>query len=284
MGVRELRTIETIIAGGTTPEQVRWALKQGRWTRIINGVFGRGPEEVSALDLARATALKTGGVVRRLSAAALLDFDGIEAGAIDVAILRAGRSRLAGVHRVTALPDWMVAHQVRCTPGAQTLFDIARFVDDDTWEQALEFCLRMSHVAPHEIPDMWDGPSEAARRIRRVVAARGGLEIPHTDSILETLAVQLLRANDLPTPIRQHRLVNDLGQSRYIDLCWPELGIFLELDGQGHRHQPVYDATRQNEITRMTGWRCIRLTWEQVRLRPTVTAHEMRELLAPLVR
>lgn len=84
--------------------------------------------------------------------------------------------------------------------------------------------------------------------------------------------------------MRQFRLVNEHGRARFIDLCWPELGIFLELDGQGHKEQPVYDASRQNEITRLTGWRCIRLTWDQVHNWPDVTASEMRELLVTVVR
>jgi hypothetical protein len=30
-----------------------------------------------------------------------------------------------------------------------------------------------------------------------------------------------------------------------VDFCWPDLGLFLELDGQGHKDQPVYDVAAQ---------------------------------------
>lgn len=38
------------------------------------------------------------------------------------------------------------------------------------------------------------------------------------------------------------------GLQTLIDLAWPELGIFIELDGQHHEDQPVYDASRETAI------------------------------------
>ena len=63
--------------------------------------------------------------------------------------------------------------------------------------------------------------------------------------LLETLAVQLFRDNGLPTPTRQVTVINRHGTFvARVDLAWPELGVFVELDGQGHAGQPVYDASR----------------------------------------
>ena len=52
--------------------------------------------------------------------------------------------------------------------------------------------------------------------------------------------VQLIRAAGLPTPTRQFvvRDTGDLFVAR-VDLAWPELGIFIELDGEHHKDQPV---------------------------------------------
>ena len=277
--MRRLWTAKELAAKGVTRSRIKWQLRQGKATLLIRGVYGAGPEPASALDVARATAFATGGVMRRTNAAAAFDFDGVACGGPDVAVGHLCRSRLPGVHRVSRLPDAVLLHQVNVTPAAFTLLDLAGYVDDDRWEQALEFCLRKSYIAPYEVCEVADGSSESARRIRRVISARGGLDAPHTDSMLETLAIQLFRKQGLPTPVRQYRVINADGRSRFVDLCWPDLGVFLELDGQGHKDQPVYDAQRQNEITRLTGWRCVRLTWDQVVTNPAASARELLGIL-----
>jgi very-short-patch-repair endonuclease len=38
-----------------------------------------------------------------------------------------------------------------------------------------------------------------------------------------------------------------------VDLCKPEIGLFLELDGQHHKDQPVYDARRETAVVAATG-------------------------------
>ena len=91
------------------------------------------------------------------------------------------------------------------------------------------------------------------------------------------------RDASLPTPTRQYP-VFDPQTGRLIarlDLCWPEVGAFLELDGQQHMDQPVYDARRQTEVTAITGWRCGRLTWDELTLWPAATARLLAELLSP---
>ena len=46
--------------------------------------------------------------------------------------------------------------------------------------------------------------------------------------------VQLARnVEGLPAPVRQHVLSSRAGNFvAQIDLCWPELGLFIELDGE----------------------------------------------------
>jgi very-short-patch-repair endonuclease len=87
----------------------------------------------------------------------------------------------------------------------------------------------------------------------------------------------------LPTPTRQVRIF-DPREQRYVarvDLCWPDLGVFLELDGQQHEDQPVYDAVRQNLVVKLTRWHPMRLTWEQVTRWPASALSELRALLIP---
>ena len=65
-----------------------------------------------------------------------------------------------------------------------------------------------------------------------------------------------------------------------LDVSWPELGGFLELDGLGHRGQPVYDATRESAVVNATGWLPNRMTWREAYNTPTWAARRMTEFLA----
>lgn len=120
-----------------------------------------------------------------------------------------------------------------------------------------------------------------AARVRRVVAARGGLDAPATESLLETLMVQLIRAvPNLPAPQRQVNVYNRNGRFvARVDLAWPALGLFIELDGQQHPGQPEYDASRQTAITATTGWLCGRFTWREVTTAPNATRRRLIDLL-----
>ena len=63
-----------------------------------------------------------------------------------------------------------------------------------------------------------------------------------------------------------------------VDLSWPELGLFLELDGQHHAGQPVYDARRETAVVARTGWLPGRFTRHEVVVIPTTTARRLTAL------
>lgn len=93
---------------------------------------------------------------------------------------------------------------------------------------------------------------------------------------------RLFRASDvpgLPPPTRQLDIYDRYGQFvARVDLCWPELGLFIELDGQHHKGQPTYDAIRQTRVTEVTGWRCGRFTWGEVARYRRITTRRLAAL------
>lgn len=278
--MRELRTTARVVATGNSRHTIAWAKQAGRWTAIIRGVVGRGPEPPSKLDIARATALATNGVAVGLAAGEILGFDGVKCDGPEVVVAR-GSAKRTGVRRISELPRYRVVEGVRCLPPAETLFVLAARLDDVLFEQAVEFCLRNRHVTPDELLEWAQGNSVGARRVSRVLKLRGGVLVPATGSLLETLAVQLMRKDpSIPTPTRQLTIYDEHGNFvGQPDLCWPELGLFLELDGQDHKDQPVYDARRQTRITIATGWRCGRMTWDEVHNNPVATLRQLAELV-----
>jgi hypothetical protein len=278
--MRKLRTAADLMAArGWSDERIRTAVSNGRITRVIRGVYGSGAEPPTPLDVQRATALVTGGVCDAVLTAQLQDWDGVERWGPHVLVGKTKSGKRGWTRRVKALPaERVTVGQVQCVTPAVALRELAAILDDDHWEQALEYCLRKRLVTTTEIAE-WHHA-----RVRRVLQTRGGLLVPPTESLLETLAVQLIRRDpSIPTPMRQVSIYdangNFVGRP---DLCWPELGIFIELDGQGHKDQPVYDANRQTRIVIATGWRCGRFTWDQVHDFPEATLRDIAALLVPI--
>lgn len=259
-----MRRLFTSAGSGLTSNALRWGEQTGAWVRVQRGVYAEGPEPATALDRERAQVLGADGTARGALVGVLLGLDSVR---LDGMPLRKGR---------LIDDDTTVIGGVRCVSALQALVDLAARLDDDTWEQALESALR-KHVVTFGAFDELPGNVPGVRRIRRVIARRG--DVPPTESLLETLMVQLIRSvPGLPEPVRQHRVTwSDGAFVARVDLCWPELGVFIELDGQGHKDQPVYDAHRQTAVVAATGWLVARFTWREVTRAPTTC---VRRLLA----
>src|SRR5207253_4596048 len=92
--------------------------------------------------------------------------------------------------------------------------------------------------------------------------------------------VQLARTiAGLPDPVRQLRIEDAYGQFvARVDLAWPDVGLFIELDGEHHKDQPVYDARRETAVVAATGWLCGRFTWTEVVRFPKTTARRVDTL------
>ncbi len=228
-------------------------------------MYGEGPDEPSALDHAVAEVLARDAVASGGLAGVLHGLDGVRLDGHPV------RRRMLPAERTVEFGG------IRCTDGLQTMVDLAAVVGDLAWEQALESALRKGLVSIAAIeallPELGRSRVPGTARIRRVLGLRPRDALP-TESLLETRMVQLIRTvPGLPAPVRQ--LV--VGSAR-VDLAWPDLGLFVELDGQQHADQPVYDARRETAVVAATGWLCGRFTWTEVVRLPVSTGRRLGEL------
>lgn len=133
---------------------------------------------------------------------------------------------------------------------------------------------------------MWNWPGTlSAEIILRL--ANGKVE-----SVGEGRTLYMLWKQNLPTPEAQH-VIHDLSgrEIHRVDFAWPELGVFLEFDGkvkyekylrEGERPSDVVvrEKRREELICRLTGWRCIRITWADLE-HPQRTAAQIRSVLFP---
>src|SRR5436190_17054405 len=277
--MRRLFTTAEANDRGLSRAALRWGERTGRWRRIDINVYAEGPEPPSALDAARAAALATGGIAGGCVAGVLLALDAVELRGPDVSV-PLGRNGRPGFRRRTVSPEHVVRIEgIACTDGPQTLIDLAAALDDLRWEQALESGLRKRLLSIDDLVS-WPARVRGMSRVRRVLALRRPAGAPPTESLLETLMVQLARTvPGLGPPVRQLEVFDEHGQFvARVDLAWPELGLFIELDGQQHLGQPVYDARRETAVVAATGWLCGRFTWTEVVTLPNSTARRLAAL------
>ena len=96
------------------------------------------------------------------------------------------------------------------------------------------------------------------------------------ESVGESRTALMLRGSGIPTPIPQYEIHDERGRLvARVDFAWPELGAFLEFDGRVKYErlrrdgEDVVDTVlrekkREELICRLTGWRCIRVTWDDL--------------------
>jgi hypothetical protein len=256
--MRRLFTVEEARARGLTRAALRWGERRGRWRRIDRQVYAEGAGAPDEIDVARGRVLATGGTASGRIAAILHGLDAVTR--LDTKPLR---------RRVLPEERTVVVDGIRCTDGLQTLADLAADLSDSEWEQALESALRkrLTTLAELEaaLPELGRSRTRGVGRMRRVLERRPE-GAPATESMLETRMVQLARGIDcLPEPTRQREVFDREGAFvARVDLCLPELGLFIELDGQHHEAQPVYDARRETAVVAATGWLPGRFTWHEV--------------------
>jgi hypothetical protein len=266
--MRRLFTVEEARAKGITSSALRWGVRTGRWSLVESGVYAVGADAPTGLERAAGAVLRTGGVASGTLGGLLLELDSVGPlrGSI-ITVGPTGNGRRRGVRRRKLPPDRIVVvNGIPCTNGLQTLVDLAAVVDDATWEQMLESGLRKKLTTIGEIEAaLATRRIRGAARIRRVFALRRP-DAPPTESLLETLMVQLAReVPGLAPPARQVVVCHSDGRFvARVDLAWPQLGLFIEIDGEHHLGQPVYDASRETAVVAATGWLCGRFTWTEV--------------------
>ena len=115
---------------------------------------------------------------------------------------------------------------------------------------------------------------------------------PRIESVGETRTFFCCYRHGLPMPEPQYEILAANGRIvARVDFAWPDLGVFLEFDGRikyekllrdGERASDVVlrEKAREAMICRLTGWRCIRVTWAEL-ANPARLAARIRAELFP---
>jgi hypothetical protein len=278
--VRRLFTRAELLAEGRTRGELRYGKDRELFVQVIHGIYAEGPAPPTPFDIALARMRRSGSPTWGLVAARLYDLDAVHDLDPPDEVRRRRVADSGG--------DARVVRGVVCISPLQVMLDLATFLDDDRWEQANESALHKKLFSIDEeralLSELTERRTPGVDRIRRVLALRPE-GAPPTESRLETIAIQLARkAEGVPEPTRQHVVNNRYGDFvARVDVSWPELGGFLELDGLGHRGQPVYDATRESAVVNATGWLPNRMTWREANITAWAT-RRMSEFIAQVRR
>ncbi len=177
-----------------------------------------------------------------------------------------------------AVDDRTMVAGLPVTSVLRTIMDVARHATLDEAVVVADSALRMGVLSRHQLAQAVDATAgPRARRIRRALL----LVDESSGSALETRARVLMHLAALPAPVPQLVIRDEKGQFvARVDFAFVAARVVVELDGFAfHRDRDSYrtDRAKANELARL-GWRLVRLTWEDVVLRPDWVIELLRDL------
>jgi hypothetical protein len=113
---------------------------------------------------------------------------------------------------------------------------------------------------------------------------------PRIESVAESRAWHLFWRERIPRPQPQVEVYDEAGHLvGRVDFAWPGQGVFAEIDGNAKyllKRRPgetleaflLREKRREEAICQVTGWICIRITWEDL-ARPRLLARRIRKIL-----
>lgn len=276
--------------GMLTPEQLRWRVNSGRWQRPCPGVFVTHSGPLTGDDELWTGLLWAGdgAALAGLSAARLDGFTGFADDRIHVLLPHSRQVRKAPpglpvcLHRSRSFSASDV-HPARTPPRtriARSLVDAAAWMPTDRGAQAvLAAGVQQRMVRPADLSAV---VARNPRLRRRAIIVSTLNDISGGAEALSEIDFNRLvvRAFGLPEPNRQQARHDSHGRRRWLDVCWDEAGVVVEVDGIHHVDTGEWwdDMDRENGI-KLEGHLVLRFTAFVVRYRPDYVAAQIRKAL-----
>jgi len=259
------------VADGTLTREGRWLVLDSRWP-TVNDTEARWKHELYKALCSCSPRCRAGAVAFRRTAACLWGLDGVEPGAVELAVTT-GRPQSGRFFRVRSLApaDCQRLDDLAVTSVSRTLIDLGQVLCCDLIERAVESALRNGYTSVGNLRDAvaaLPANQRGTRSLRRLLASRPD-GTPPTDSDAETLFLQLARRTGLPEPRRQFVVPTIEGQFR-TDFAWPSRRLAVEVDGAATHASSralTKDLRRQNRLLLSlapTGWSLLRFTWDDL--------------------
>lgn len=245
---------------GLSKRQIDTRIDSQRWELVQHDVYrvNGAPRTWHGDLLAACWAGGFRAVASRRSAAALHALPGGRRDLVEITCPRWRRARHDGliVHETKALDpvDLTVVSGIAVTTPARTLFDLGGVCRAGLVELALENALRRGLVSEVELVATVRRLSRSGRPggpvLRQLLLARAPKQRP-TESEMETLLLQALRAHGLPAPIPQHQVWQGSLCLGRVDAAYPDERIAIEYDSDEFhtgRAATKHDRARRHEL------------------------------------
>ncbi len=273
-------------AAGYSRADRRRFLVRGRWQLIHRGILSATGRVEQSTDPIVTAVLRAGpkAVASHETAAAAFGWGLLRHPALIHVTVPPdqGRARSSPgvlVHRSAGEVD-VVSGVLPTTGVSRTALDLAGTLPHLEAVVAVDSALRAKAVRLDELQHAlrarrtWERTPHAAA----VLAAAS----PLSGSVPESQARVLFALGGLPTPVEQLALRFDDYGPLLADFGWPEHLLVVEIDGYAfHNGESVLerDKRRQNALVR-GGWKVLRYTPRDLRLRPDAVVEEIRCVLA----
>lgn len=271
------------LAHGLDDQAIRRKLRSGEWNSVRHGSYMARElwSQLDERDRHRAIALAVSsraGCVHTWSHVTAVAQLGMPLWGLPLDVVhltrfdgRVGR-RAAGVAQHAGacyVNDLTVRDGRLVTSPTRTALDIATTCD---LEQAVVAVGSLLHAGETTLPELELG-MRAMERWPDTIGLRRVLRLadPRPESVAEHRFVFWCATLGLPAPIPQFQVAAG-GTMFRLDFAWPELKVWVEVDGRGKYDRSLRpgDTTsdvvlrekwREDLIRETTGWMCIRITW-----------------------
>jgi hypothetical protein len=209
---------------------------------------------------------------------------------------RSGRAK-AGVrqHRgVLVGPDVVDVGVLRITSPARSALELTTVTDTERALVVIDDMLRRRLVTQADLWELSERMTYWPSTLATTLAVR--LSDPRAESPAETRFRYLCWCMGIPAPQTQVEIRDPSGRLiARLDFAWPQFKTFAEIDGYVKyagdpftRSEPpasvvVREKRREDDVRRVTGWRCLRFMWPDLDHRER-TAHLLRTAFAASVR
>lgn len=288
---RGLITRKQAWASGVTDSGIDHRVATGQWVRVCKSVFlttGRTPD---LLTLTAAAGLATDGAATGDCGAWVWELDDFREPSV-IRVVAPTRHRIHDFALELSEAEWLRPEHITRRRGvpvlqpAHLLLYLGEHVSRDQVEWALDCCLRRRFTTWEALHALAHAPEAKNRAgpalLRELLELRSQRQ--HTDSVLETRAVQVLRNAGLPEPVLQYPIDVGGGVTIHADLAYPAHNLLIETVGKGAHRSEIWqynrDCRRLNAVNLLTQrYVVLHYTWDQVTKKPEVLVEEIAPVL-----
>jgi very-short-patch-repair endonuclease len=242
---------------GMSTSAISRKVKSGEWVRVLPRVYRDACTPVTFKQRLVAALLWAGddAFVSHRGAAALWQFEGVDAEVVEISCPRYLKSPVdwLAVHTTPWKADLGKLQGIKVSSATRTLVELGAVVDRDALEMGLEYALRRRLTGLRKLHSLLDRSHRVhgSGELKAVLARRPPGARP-TASALETLAIQEIRRQGLPPPVRQFVIRDGTSFVAQVDLAYPRAWLVVEVDSREHHDQDpdwARDLERRNRIT-----------------------------------